>query len=65
MNWKMLCRACKTNYGTKVRIVGLRLDVEVVVSVKRVVTGLLNVRNVFCWSDSQISLRWIRQVWKD
>ena len=26
---------------------------------------LLNVRNVFCWSDSQISLWWVRQVWKD
>ena len=27
VDWEMLCRTCKTNYGTKVRIVGLRLVV--------------------------------------
>ena len=35
---------------------------KLVVSVKKTVTGLLNVQNVFCWSDSQISLWWFRQV---
>ena len=38
---------------------------KLIVSVKKAVTGLLNVRNVFCWSDSQISLWRIRQVRKD
>ena len=38
---------------------------KLIVSVKKAVTGLLNIRNVFCWSDSQISLWRIRQVRKD
>ena len=29
---------------------------KLIVSVKKAVAGLLNVQNVFCWSDSQISL---------
>ena len=35
---------------------------KLIMSVKKAVTGLLNIRNVFCWSDSQIWLWWIRQV---
>ena len=38
---------------------------KLIVSVKKAALGLLNVRNVFCWSDSQISLWWIRQIRKD
>ena len=34
-------------------------------SAKKAVAGLLNVQNVFCWSDSQISLWWIRLIRKD
>ena len=29
---------------------------KLIASVKKTVASLLNVRNVFCWSDSQISL---------
>ena len=38
---------------------------KLIVSAKKAVAGLLNVRNVFCWSDLQISLWWIRQIRKD
>ena len=38
---------------------------KLIVSVKKAVAGLLNVRNAFCCSDSQISLWWIRQVRRD
>ena len=43
----MLCCACKTKYGTKVRIVGLLF--KLIMSVEREVAGSLNVRNVFFW----------------
>ena len=38
---------------------------KLIVPAKKAVAGLLNVRNVFCWSDLQISLWWIRQIRKD
>ena len=50
--WEMLCRTCKTNYGTKVRLLACVLLSKLIVSIKKAVTGLLNVQNVFCWSDS-------------
>ena len=59
----MLCRACKTNYGNKaIELLAYILLPKLIVSVKK---ALLNVRNEFCWSNSQISLWWIRQVWED
>ena len=62
----MLCRACKTNYGNKAaELLACIFLSKLIVSVKKAVVGLLNVRNVFCWSNSQISLWWIIQVWED
>ena len=59
----MLCRACKTNYGNKaIELLAYILLPKLIASVKK---ALLNVRNEFCWSNSQISLWWIRQVWED
>ena len=61
----MLCRACKTNCVLRLELLTYIFLSKLIVTVKKAVAGLLNVRNVFCWSDSQISLWYIRQVRKD
>ena len=44
----MLCRACKTNYGNKAaELLACIFLSKLIVSVKKAVVGLLNVRNVF------------------
>ena len=56
--WTGKCRVAPVKLTTVPRLELLACVVlsKLIVSVKKAVTGLLNVRNVFCWSDSQISL---------
>ena len=52
VDWEMLYCTCKTNYGTKVRIVGLHLVVEVDCVHKKGSCRVAECSKCICGSDS-------------
>ena len=65
--WTGKCCAAPVKLTTvpRLELLACVLLSKLIVSVKKTVAGLLNIRNVFCWSDSQTLVWWIRQVRKD